>query len=96
MTSFSLIAHYTRILSEVKTSCPRKRAKSVRKVLRVCVAPMRGVFLVAWVLVVPFQARYVPILGRETLKDCSWEVEELNNRRCKAVNGTWVAAIIFV
>ncbi|KAH6999210.1 hypothetical protein BKA56DRAFT_650339 [Ilyonectria sp. MPI-CAGE-AT-0026] len=38
-------------------------------------------------------SRYIPILGHKTLSDCSglW----IDKKRCNAVNGSWIAAIIY-
>lgn len=70
-----------------------RECQVLRKCLLWCWFPSRLVFLGVWVVLAAFQSRYVPTLGHETLSDCSglW----IDKKRCNAVNGSWIAAIIF-
>lgn len=63
-----------------------------RSFLRRCL-PADVVMVMTWILLVVYQAQYVPLLGRTKLAECVTYGTKLT--QCKMVNGSWVCAIIY-
>ncbi|KAL6404444.1 hypothetical protein AUP68_13836 [Ilyonectria robusta] len=80
-------------IKELKSFYSQRNVRFFRKCLVWCWFPSRLVFLGVWIVLAAFQSRYIPILGHKTLSDCSglW----IDKKRCNAVNGSWIAAIIY-
>ncbi|KAH7139694.1 hypothetical protein B0J13DRAFT_608938 [Dactylonectria estremocensis] len=81
------------MLKELKSFYSQTNVRFQRKCLSCCWFPNRLMLLGVWIILAAFQSRYVPILGHETLSDCSGLYTD--QKRCSALNGSWIAAIIY-
>lgn len=68
-------------------------ARQVRRSFERRCLPADLIMVTTWMLLVVYQAQYVPLLGRTKLAECVTFGTKLD--QCKMVNGSWVCAIIY-
>ncbi|CAM1503305.1 Fc.00g080810.m01.CDS01 [Cosmosporella sp. VM-42] len=90
--TISVTLSHAFLLASLYCQFTTPNAKAVRRRYLQIYISSNIVFFAAWIILIVYQAQYVPVLGRTQLSAC---VQHPHAKQCKMINGSWIGGIMY-